>query len=76
MSAESHARVRDEIAARPCECVSCGDCRGTGTMWIPDRMGLGMDEPEQCDTCDGTGVTEVCDRCADLYEAFHDDDRP
>jgi hypothetical protein len=65
-----------------CECVSCGDCGGSGRVWYsfpgPDRGGqyLGnnrcddLDEMDTCPTCDGRGITDVCDHC---QEADDDD---
>lgn len=63
------------VAAEPCHCVSCGDCGGSGSIWV-DFKGryLGnyrsddFDEMEPCDTCGGSGTSETCDRCQLLEE--------
>lgn len=67
----------DAVLARPCQCVSCGECRGSGSVWY--SMGgagrgtyLGhhrwddLDEIETCDVCGGHGIVEMCDRCGEL----------
>lgn len=57
-----------------CECVRCDECDGTGTVWFafpgPDKgRYLGrhrsddLDEPETCNQCDGSGLSEVCYEC-------------
>ena len=58
-----------------CECVSCPDCGGTGTVWFsfpgPDMGGeyLGnhrcddLDELDTCPRCGGRGITECCYEC-------------
>lgn len=63
----------DAVLARPCECVSCPECRGSGHVWVDWRgRYLGnsrcddLDELETCDTCGGSGVTECCGRCDEL----------
>lgn len=53
-----------------CECVSCPDCGGTGTVWF-DIFGHyqgnsrtdDLDELEMCETCGGSGTTQVCAEC-------------
>jgi hypothetical protein len=58
-----------------CECVGCGACGGTGTIWL-DFSGryLGnhrcddLDEMDTCEDCGGTGTTETCYECQDAYE--------
>lgn len=55
----------DALYAEPCQCVSCGDCGGSGKIWVEQ---FGIEEPERCDTCDGSGLTEVCQRCMDIEE--------
>lgn len=69
----------DAVQARPCECVSCPECRGSGSVWFsfagPGRgtyLGSSrwddLDEMEACDTCGGSGIAELCDRCGELEE--------
>ena len=63
-------------AEQRCTCVSCGECRGTGTVWFAfgGKEYLGnsrcddLDEMETCSECGGSGVTEVCEHCEDLAE--------
>ena len=58
-----------------CECVRCGSCGGTGTIWL-DMNGryLGnhrcgdLDEMDTCEDCGGSGVSETCYECQDSYE--------
>jgi len=47
-------------------------CDGTGNVWFTfDGQYLGnhrsddLDELERCEDCDGTGISEECDRCLD-----------
>lgn len=69
----------DAVVARRCQCVTCSECRGTGSVWYsfggPGRgTYLGshrwddLDEMETCDICGGHGITEKCDRCCELDE--------
>ena len=72
------------VAEKPCQCVSCPECGGSGTVWFafpgPDRGGeyLGnhrsddLDEMEMCPHCGGRGIVEACDRCAELEEMEQD----
>ena len=68
-------KAMDALNAKPCECVPCHECRGSGNIWIDWRgRYLGnsrcddMDELETCDTCGGHRIVEMCDRCGELYE--------
>jgi hypothetical protein len=71
--------IRD-IEARPCECVSCSECDGSGNVWFAfgGKKYLGrsrwddLDEMETCDTCGGSGIMETCDRCSELDAAYAD----
>jgi RecJ-like exonuclease len=66
----------DALQSKPCTCVSCGDCNGTGNVWRNyDALGRyvegGIDDSsdlETCDTCRGSGIVETCDRCQLLQE--------
>lgn len=68
-------------AVRQCTCVSCGECRGSGTVWLSfgstsygggRYLGAGrcddLDEPATCEECGGSGITEMCDYCQDLRD--------
>lgn len=72
-------KAMDALNARPCECVVCGECRGSGDVWYsfggPGRgryLGSSrwddLDEMETCDACGGCGIVEQCDRCGELDE--------
>ena len=68
-------KAMDELNAKPCECVSCGECRGSGHIWVDFRgRYLGnsrcddLDEIETCGECYGSGIVETCDRCAEMEE--------
>jgi DnaJ-class molecular chaperone len=65
--------ARSELLAQPCRCVSCPDCRGSGRTWF-QTGGYPEEDVETCDYCSGSGITEQCDRCADLIEIEHDHD--
>lgn len=60
----------DAVAKKPCTCVTCGECGGTGNVWrnydsLGRYAGAGIDDLsdlESCDACHG-GIIEVCDRC-------------
>lgn len=56
-----------------CKCVSCGACRGSGQVMVP-TIGYPEDDLEPCSECDGTGLTEVCQRCRDLEEIEREKD--
>lgn len=58
-----------------CECVSCGECGGTGNVWydlggkyIGNHHCDDLDEMEYCDGCGGTGITETCAECQESSE--------
>lgn len=67
MSDNAYRKAMDAVAARPCQCVRCGSCRGTGNVWRPTG-GYPEEDIERCDDCDGSGITEQCDRCAEMDE--------
>lgn len=69
-----------------CTCVSCGECRGSGTVWFSfgsPRYGGGiylgsgrcddMDEMETCSECQGSGISQECDNCAFRRELEQDE---
>lgn len=71
----------DAVNARPCDCVICHECRGSGDVWYsfggPGRgkyLGSSrwddLDEMESCDVCNGSGIVERCDRCDELDELY------
>lgn len=45
-----------------CKCIACGECLWSGKVFRYDPRS-GMDEPETCEDCDGTGIAEFCDEC-------------
>lgn len=65
-----------QVEARPCTCVRCPECRGTGDIYfsVEDGRQVGashwddLDEIETCYTCGGSGIVETCDRCDELNE--------
>ena len=71
----------DSVNARPCECVTCSECRGSGHVWVDFRgryLGSSrcddLDDLETCDSCGGGGITELCDRCGELEELYADEE--
>lgn len=63
---ESKAAL-EKVKAEQCRCVSCGICRGQGTIWV-DVPEYPYDDIETCDECQGYGIVEKCDRCQLLDE--------
>lgn len=72
-------KAMDAVEARPCQCVICYECGGSGNVWysfggIDRGKYLGssrwddLDEMETCDVCGGRGIVETCDRCLELEE--------
>lgn len=58
-----------------CECVSCPECGGSGSVWfsfsgkyIGRNRHDDLDELETCHKCDGSGLSELCDECRDAIE--------
>ncbi len=59
-------RYLEALRKKPCTCVSCQMCNGNGNLSDPfDYIGDGL---TTCDDCEGSGITEVCDRCYELQE--------
>lgn len=61
--------IRTEIArlnALPCECVTCGECGGTGEIAYSPSDQFD-DDFEPCDGCSG-GIVQVCERCLEIQE--------
>lgn len=63
----SYETERATILARRCQCVSCANCRGTGSAWYATG-GYPEEDVETCAECSGSGITESCERCDDLEE--------
>lgn len=59
------------VADKPCTCVTCSLCRGTGNIRVDDRSQPEGFDLESCDQCNG-GIVEVCDRCILLDEMYQD----
>lgn len=61
-----------QAVRRQCECVSCGECRGSGRVWFffgGDYLGNSrcddLDQMETCEECGGGGIIELCEYCQD-----------
>lgn len=60
-----------------CECVRCGACGGTGTIWVDfagrylgNRRCDDLDQPEPCEDCGGSGITEACYECVEAEDEY------
>lgn len=81
MESNTKSLATKQVQAEPCHCVRCGECGGSGNIWL-DFKGqyLGnhrcddLDEMEMCEGCGGSGIIETCDRCQLLEDMDHDDD--
>jgi hypothetical protein len=58
-----------------CECVSCGSCSGSGSVWhdfngayLGNHRCDDLDSLEPCEDCGGSGLSEVCTECQEAYE--------
>lgn len=61
---------REAIEQEPCRCERCLVCGGRGTMI--GSMSEGFRDDDECFSCNGVGVIEVCDRCHLLEEMDQD----
>lgn len=61
------------LNATPCTCERCCMCNGSGRLRVPTG-GYPEWDLESCDDCRGTGITDDCARCMDLYELTHEED--
>lgn len=55
------------IAQRPCRCVPCDLCGGTGNVRVHDRSQPEEFDLELCPQC-RDGTIETCERCAELEQ--------
>jgi hypothetical protein len=57
-----------------CTCETCSVCDGQGYFYRNIDGSLDfyhtddMQETEDCDFCDGTGCSEMCDECLEKYD--------
>ncbi len=63
-----------------CNCVSCGECGGSGFVWrsfdgeyLGDHRCDDLDEMEDCPQCEGEGISELCDECQQALEDSRED---
>ena len=52
-----------------CECIDCGTCKGSGSVWVSDDRMEGfrfddMGDFETCPDCDGDGLSYYCLKCS------------
>lgn len=57
--------ARKSLADEPCTCELCHVCRGRGRI---DNKRWVNDDDETCWECGGSGIEDICDRCALLDE--------
>jgi hypothetical protein len=62
-----------------CECVLCDECRGTGRVWysfsgryLGNKRCDDLDSLDSCAQCNGSGFSEICDKCR--QEQYDDND--
>jgi RecJ-like exonuclease len=79
LSRETLQQAIAEESTKPCSCVRCAACDGSGTIWLDmngrylgNRRCDDLDEMERCDECDGSGIVEECDRCQTLGQMGDD----
>ena len=51
-----------------CGCVRCSDCHGSGLVAV-ETGSYPEEELGTCETCRGSGISEVCEDCLDYYES-------
>ena len=64
----SYGTERDALLKIPCQCISCPDCKGRGVLWTYRGDVYPDEEMETCDYCEGSGISERCDRCQERTE--------
>ena len=59
-----------DLEAQPCKCVYCDACYGSGSIRVFfGRVSIDdLANLEECPSCNGRAITEVCDRCQQLEE--------
>ena len=59
-----------KVEAEPCRCKWCSSCQGRGTIRVyGGRLSIDdLAELEDCLSCDGFGLIELCDRCQVLED--------
>lgn len=55
-----------KLENKPCECIRCLTCDGTG--YINDLFDHSGFSDEICMDCDSDGLSEICDRCHEIEE--------
>ena len=74
---KNHEYIK-QLESQPCECIPCPSCIN-GDMWrtidgqLHKHRCDDMGDTESCIMCDGSGLTEVCDRCRELESAYSDE---
>lgn len=76
MARKSRAtRERSLFSMGDCKCARCVGCGGSGTVWrdiggkfLGDHRCDDLDSPEMCESCGGSGITDVCDNCRNEEE--------
>ncbi len=56
------------MTAAKCQCVRCGTCGGLGQVEF-DTHSYPEWDLETCMDCEGSGLSEICERCRDLEDA-------
>jgi hypothetical protein len=71
---------------KSCTCVTCGECKGSGTVWfsfgssqygggqyLGNHRGDDLDEMTTCEECGGSGLSEVCELCQEAADLHYDE---